>query len=124
MCLSRTKHHRHLIYLPKYNMLNQWWGFFLELHTTIKYNIYIIYFKCKWGQNWGVTFPSPFISTILSASPLEQQCMCQSHGILQLPHSLIMTIVLLLHLHLSNGTIWSSSKSQISCINTHHQVHL
>ena len=36
-------------------MLNPWWGFCLELHTMIKYNIYIIYFKCKWGQNQGVT---------------------------------------------------------------------
>ena len=35
----------------------------------------------------------------------EQKWMCQSHGILQLPCILISTVVLPLHLHLSNGSI-------------------
>ena len=39
---------------------------------------------------------------------IEQKWMFQSHGTLQLPCSLIRTVVLLLHLYLSNGTIWSS----------------
>ena len=61
------------------------------------------------GQNRGVTFPSPFNSTVLSALQnstkcytgivsvfhrIEQKWMYQSHGILQLPHSLFNSIVL------------------------------
>ena len=35
----------------------------------------------------------------------EQKRMCQLHGIVQLQHSLLRTIVLPLHLYLSNGSI-------------------
>ena len=28
----------------------------------------------QWGQNWGVTFPSPFNSTILSALKRINDC--------------------------------------------------
>ena len=70
------------------------------------HDLHIIYTSCTilipWGQNWGVAFPSPFISTFLSAL---QNWMCQSHGILQLSHSLIQTIVLPLHPYLSNDLI-------------------
>ena len=75
----------------------------------------------QWGQNRGVTFPSPFNSTILGAlqnqtknvtlvSPsvlqkIEQKWICQSHGILQLPCSLFRTVVLPLHLYLSYGSV-------------------
>ena len=82
-----------------------------------------MYVSCifnPWGQNQGVTFPSPFNSTVLSALQnwtkcyagialvlykIEQKWMYQSHGILQLPRSLFRTVVLPLHLHLSNGPI-------------------
>ena len=66
----------------------------------------------------GHTFPSPLGSKPGYYTPLplrlalpsvlykiEQKWMCQSHGILQLPRSLIRTVVLPLHLHLSNGSI-------------------
>ena len=103
----------------------------------IKSNIYIICNLISRGQNRGVTFPSPFNNTILSAlhfwtkmlywhylSALKTwtKWMCQSHGILQLPCSLFRTTVLPLHLYLSNGTIWNFSKSLLACISTHHRI--
>ena len=36
---------------------------------------------------------------------IEQKWMCQSHGILQLPHSLFKSIVLPLHLYLPYGSV-------------------
>ena len=48
--------------------------------------------------------------------------MCQSHGILQLPRSFLRTIVLPMHLFLSNSTIWRFSKSFLACIITHHMI--
>ena len=69
----------------------------------------IIYTSCTilipWGQNWGVAFPSPFIINVSVLYKIEQNWMCQSHGILQLPRSLIRTVVIPLHLYLSNGSI-------------------
>ena len=82
--------------------------------------MYIIYIQCKWGQNWNVTFPSPFNSTVLSALQnwtkwytgiasvfrrIEQKWMCQSHGIFQLPCSLFKTIFIPLHLYLPYGSV-------------------
>ena len=73
-----------------------------------------------WVQKWGVTFPSPFNSTVLSALQnfnkmlpgtalvfhrIEQKWVCQSHGILQLPHSLFRSIMLPLHLYLPYGLV-------------------
>ena len=48
--------------------------------------------------------------------------MFQSHGILHLPRSFLRTTVLPLHLFLSNGTIWSFSKSLFRCISMHHMI--
>ena len=41
------------IYLWNRNMLNRWWGYFLELHTMINYNIYIIYILMQKGSKSG-----------------------------------------------------------------------
>ena len=72
------------------------------------------------GQNRGVTFPSPFNSIVLNAYKIWTKCyigtasvfcriekkwMCQSHGILQLPHSLFKSVVLPLHLYLPYGSV-------------------
>ena len=53
---------------------------------------------------------------------IEQKWMCQSHGTLHLSCSLIRTLMLPLHLHLSNGMIWNSPKSLLACISTHHRI--
>ena len=49
--------------------------------------------------------PHPSLALSLVLYKIEQKWMCQSHGILQLPCSLIRTVVLPLHLYLSNGSI-------------------
>ena len=74
----------------------------------------------QWGQKRGVTFPSPFNSTVLSAlqnlnkmlhctasvfHKIEQKWMCQSHGILQLPRSLFRSVVLPFNLYLPYGSV-------------------
>ena len=48
--------------------------------------------------------------------------MCQSHGILQLPCSVLRIAVLPMHLFLSNCMIWSFSKSLLACINMHDMI--
>ena len=80
----------------------------------------IMYISAKWGQNQGVTFPSPFNTTILSAlqnlnkmlhctasvfHKIEQKWMCQSYGILQIPRSLFRSVILPLHLYLPYGLV-------------------
>ena len=47
--------------------------------------------------------PSLAVSSVLYK--IEQNWMCQLHGILQLPRSLIWTVVLPLYLYMSNGSI-------------------
>ena len=53
---------------PKHNLAKSWWGLCLYLRTMIIYNMCIMYINAKRGQKLGVTFPSPFNSTVLSAS--------------------------------------------------------
>ena len=104
----------------------------------IKYNIYIIYILMQTGSKLGCYIPLPLqqhcpqcFTTLkknalvvlpLAISRIEQKWMCQSHGILQLPRSLFRITVLPLHLYLSNGMIWNSSKSLLACINTNHDI--
>ena len=45
----RTAYHRQLSLLPKHRQQNRWWGFCLELLTTINYNIYIMQTGSKPG---------------------------------------------------------------------------
>ena len=47
---------------------------------------------------------------------IEQNWMCQLHGILQLPCSLIRIVVLPLHLYLSSGTISNSFLGSTTCL--------
>ena len=50
--------------------------------------------------------PLPLTTTMsLVLYKIEQKWMCHSHGILQLPRSLTWTVVLPLHLYLSNSSI-------------------
>ena len=58
------------------------------------------------GVKTGVLHsPPPLLAISSVLYKIEQNWMCQSHGILQLPHSLIQNIVLPLHLYISNGSI-------------------
>ena len=82
--------------------------------------IYIIYLNAN-GVKTGVLRsppPSTTLSSVLynneqkcllvlpsTIRRFQQKWMCQSHGIFQLPSSLIRTVVLPLHLYLSNGSI-------------------
>ena len=38
---------------------NRWWGFCLLLHTTINYNIYIMYLLMQMGSKLGCYIPLP-----------------------------------------------------------------
>ena len=54
----------------------------------------------------GYYIPLPLTLALSSVLfKIEQKWMCHSHGILQLPCSLIRTVVLPLHLYLSNDSI-------------------
>ena len=58
------------------------------------------------GSKTGYYIPLPHtlaLSSVLFKN--EQKWMCHSHGILQLPRIIIKTIVLPLHLHLSNDLV-------------------
>ena len=46
---------------------NRWWGFCLYLHTTINYNIHIMYLLMQPGSKLGILqSPPPWNNTILS----------------------------------------------------------
>ena len=47
--LYSTTYHQQLSLLPKHTKPNRWWGFCLELLTTINYNIYIMQTGSKLG---------------------------------------------------------------------------
>ena len=58
------------------------------------------------GSKSGYYNPLPLIIALSSVlCKIEQKLTCHSHGILQLPRSLIWTVVLPLHLYLSNGSV-------------------
>ena len=101
----------------------------------IHHNIYIKYNFNTMGSKLGYYIPLPLTTTLLSmlfnknSTPALPQCsaklnkkwICQSYGTLQLPCSLIRSVVLRLHLHMSNGTIWNFSLGStmwLSCIRT------
>ena len=51
-----TTYHQQLPLLLKHTHTNRWWGFCLELLTTINYNIYT---SCKRGRDRGHYIPLP-----------------------------------------------------------------
>ena len=57
-----TIYHRQRSPLPKHTQQNRWWGFFLELLTTINYIIYIMQTGSKPGT---LHSPPPWNNTVL-----------------------------------------------------------
>ena len=76
-----TTYHRQLSLLPKHTHTNRWWGFCLELLTTINYNIYIM----QTGSKPGTLQSSSYVRH-LPHLPMELE---PPHGCRSLTHFIL-----------------------------------
>ena len=90
-------------------------------HDLIQY-LHHMQFNTMGSKTGVLHSPPPLIALSLVLYKNWTKWMCQEDGILRLPCSLFTTVVLPLHLYISNGMIWNSSKSSLACISLHHMI--